>query len=83
MKYKINLGSDELRTRTIISEALKFSNTLSYGTLVDIFAKNDFSHKQGVFTNRKFAQIVANRINARGAFGGFKSHVFVNVEKIN
>lgn len=72
MKYAIKLttfSADET-AQAVVSAALGFNKELSHGTIVDIFAKG-LAHKDGVFTSKKRAQIVADRINARGAFGGF------------
>lgn len=72
MKYQIKLTTyaTDKSAAAVISAALGFDKELSHGTLVDVFAK-DLPHKNGVFTSKKRAQLVAERINQRGAFGGF------------
>lgn len=71
MKYALKLSTFAPESASqVISKSLGFDSELSHGTLVDVFA-SDFSHKNGVFTSKKSAKIVADRINKRGAFGGF------------
>lgn len=80
MKYAITLTTyaKDKTAEKVISESLGFKQELSNGTIVDIFAKNA-RHKNGVFTSKKVAQIVANRINDRGSFGGFSILTTANV----
>lgn len=72
MQYLIKLNSYNTTesAQASISRALGFSKELSHSALIDIFAK-DIAHKNGVFTSKKRAEIVASAINKRGAFGGF------------
>lgn len=72
MKYEIKITTYEQNKtgEAVISKALGFKKELSNGTIVDIFAK-DLKHKNGVLTSKKRAQIIAGRINERGAFGGY------------
>lgn len=74
-KYVIELSTyaADKSAAQVISEALGFKKELSHGTLIDIFAGGaGFQrHKNGVFTSKKSAQIVARAINERGWFGGY------------
>ena len=71
MKHSITLTTYSHETgESLISQALGFPKALSHGAVIDIFASG-FRHKNGVFASKKSAVAVAERINQRGAFGGF------------
>ena len=71
MKTKIELTTYANETaEAVISSAMGFETELTAGTLIDIFAK-EMPHKNGVFKTKKAAQIVADAINKRAAYGGF------------
>lgn len=77
MKYLIKLSTySQEAPLAILSTALQFKETLSYGTVVDIFAKG-LAHKNGIFTSKKRANAVAESINKRGAFGGFGEYAVI------
>lgn len=72
MRYTIKLTTyaPNEAAESVISSALQFPAPLSFGTLIDVFSTG-FRHKNGVFNSKKSAGAVAERINKRGAFGGF------------
>lgn len=72
MKYaiKITTYAPNTTAEAVISAALGFHNTLPHATVVDLFAPTGF-HKGGIFTSKRRASMVAERINGRGMFGGF------------
>ena len=72
MTYTIKLvNHTETPSEVFISTALEFRNVLSREAIIDIFAQNNIPHVNGVFKSKKLAEIVAERIRLRGAFGGF------------
>ena len=77
MKYAIKLTACDhsgISAERRLSTALGFSNEMSKATLIDIFAGGvyggEVAHKNGVFDRKKSAQVVADAIEARCAFGG-------------
>ena len=71
-KYTINLitYSNEFTAEAVISKAIGCGHILSKETILFLFGEDGWS-KNGIFKSKKLAEKVADKINKRGAFGGF------------
>lgn len=82
MKFGIEIitADPENSAQSVMSKALGFKKELSHNAIINIFSETAID---GKFASKKKALFVADKINKRGAFGGFgKFRVLANVVEV-